>query len=287
MPRMVGYICLFINMTLAIYVNAAQPVKLWHENYERIETRAFVQLALQKAAPEYGEFKLTPVVIDSQAHAMSALQNHETIDLAVAATDKTWEASLLPIYIPLDKGLLGFRVCVIKPTQRPLFANIVSVADLKSHQIKLGVVESWPDRFVYQHYNLHTVTTKALPDLYDKLYGNDLNCISRSVFEVDNELVHHPEFMVEENLAFVYPSADIIYVSLTKPKLKEAIEYGLKRAIDDGSYEALFNKLYGDVLKRHAFYYRKMIIMHNPDVGERAMEAINRYGIVSFDKVQE
>lgn len=210
MARMFSFFWALINVVFVTQSHGAQTVNLWHKNYERLETRALVQLALQKAATEYGDFTLSPVTIGSQAQTMLALQKSGPVDIAVAATDKAWENTLLPVYIPIDKGLLGFRVCVIKPTQKTLFNDMTSATELKSHGIKVGVVESWPDRFVYEHYGLKTVVTKSLSMLYTKLYASDIDCISRSVFEVDSELARHSEFVVEENLAFVYPSADII-----------------------------------------------------------------------------
>ncbi len=257
-------------------------LRLWDKNYDRPQTLAFIQLAIEKAEPKYGKITLSRVEIDTLSQATQALEKNQQIDAYVSGTDIPKEESLLPIYIPLERGLLGFRACMIQPKNQPLFSDIQLANQFAENQLYVGLGSSWPDRnimidngFIIKHANNYE-------SLIAMLANNDVQCFSRSMMEIDDELMAHPKFDAEKRLAFIYPFADILYVRPDATKLHEALNYGLEVAIKDRSYFALFDQFYADSLQKYEFYFRKILVLRNNNISANAREAINRYGIASF-----
>jgi hypothetical protein len=256
--------------------------RLWDKNYDRPQTLAFIKLAIEKAEPQYGKITIERVVVDTLTEATNALLNDQTIDAFVSGTDSEKEAELLPIFIPLERGLLGFRACMIRPDNQPLFNQIQQAHQFKENQLYIGLGSAWPDRNIMLDNGFIIKHANNRPQLIRMLSENNMQCFSRSMMEIDDELMANQEFGAEKRLAFIYPFADILYMRKRAHKLHEALEYGLQRAIQDRSYFDLFDHHYGNALQKYEFYFRKILILENKRISPKAREAINRYGIASF-----
>ena len=257
-------------------------LRLWDKNYDRQQTLAFVKLALEKAEPKYGKVTIERVAIDTLSEAVDALQSDQKIDVIVSGTDMERETNLLPIYIPLERGLLGFRACMIQPKNQPLFDNIQQTKQFKENQLYVGLGSAWPDKNIMLDNGFIVKHAPRDQELFSMLANNDIQCFSRSMIEIDDELMAHEAFSAEKRLAFIYPFADIIYLRKGAPKLHEVLEYGLQQAIEDRSYFSLFKHYYSGALQKYEFYFRKILVLNNNNISPEARNAINRYGIASF-----
>lgn len=262
----------------------ALSLKLWSKNYERPKTLDFIKLALEKAAPKYGHIEIESYDIDTLAKATETLRANQTLDALVSGTDIQREKDLLPIYIPLERGLLGFRACMIKPENQSLFSDIQQAKQFKENQLYVGLGSAWPDRNIMLNNGFLVRHANNRAALIEMLRDNELQCFSRSMMEIDDELSANSAFSAEKRLAFIYPFADIIYLRKGATQLHQALEYGLKQAIEDRSYFELFDHYYSDVLQKYEFYFRKILVLNNNNISPKARRAINLYGIASFSE---
>jgi len=132
-----------------------QPQKVAIENY----TNKLLNLTLEKTKDKYGEFTINQhKTAMQQSRVINLIQENKVFRVIAAMTSKEREQKLRPIRIPLYKGLLGYRIFLIRAEDQPLFSAIETVEQLKSLKAVQG--HDWPDSDVLEsnHFTLHRLT---------------------------------------------------------------------------------------------------------------------------------
>lgn len=264
-------------------VNQAPPatIKLWHKNYDNAYVHDFLSRALT-FNEDSSSLALTRVEIASYNEAFAALANEtQPIDLIVSGVSKQRENEFLPVYVPISRGLLGFRVCLIEKEGKGL-AKINSAEDFKRQELQLGLVDGWPDISVMQDNDIPVQVFATESDLVNKVGSRDFQCFSRSVIEVESD-AKRLNMRVEPNIAIIYPYADIIYVHKNATDLHRYIQEKIAEFVASGEFRLFFDSHYASTLEQLNFYERKLIVLNNPKLSKHALEAINRLGIASFN----
>ena len=119
--------------------------------------------------------------------------------------------------------------------------------------------------------------------LFQMLKANRFECLPRSINEIDLEISQHKRhLMIEPHIAFVYPQSDFLILNKKNKKLIARLEAGIERMRSDGSLQALFDKHYSHLLKKHKLFSRKVIFLESHMLSKDAMSAINEKGVMSF-----
>ena len=101
-------------------------------------------LALEASKDKYGDYKLAPIAIEmAQARTSIFLQKNELIDLHWRMTSQVLEQKLQAIYFPILKGLMGYRIFIIRNGEQSTFNKNMSLKTLKNTH--LGQGQNWPD----------------------------------------------------------------------------------------------------------------------------------------------
>ena len=119
-------------MLFAGSVAAAEvPIRAWNLllDHPNPAVAGLLRLSLDLTVPEYGPYRLIASPPMEQGRAVKALQSGELVQIGVFAPDEERERTLLAIHVPLAKGLLGWRVCLIRQGDEGRFANIRSLTD--------------------------------------------------------------------------------------------------------------------------------------------------------------
>ncbi|MFT5756552.1 MAG: hypothetical protein ACI9LM_001271 [Alteromonadaceae bacterium] len=96
-------------------------------------------LVLEATKFEFGEYRLQPVAIDMpQERTSIMLERNEYIDLTWRMSTKDLEQRLQAIYIPLLKGLVGYRIFIIRAENQSLFRKNITLEKLKSLPVGQG-----------------------------------------------------------------------------------------------------------------------------------------------------
>lgn len=240
---------------------------LWYRNYDSPAIYALVALALEKT-PEYGEFRIVRSRELSQGRALRELErgDHRMVDIANVATSAERELFLAPVPIPVDGGLLGFRVCIVKPESLPLFRNIHSLSDLRESGIRIGQGTHWPDTPILRENDIPVVTHSRYEILFGMLRKNRFDCFARGVSEVINDLAieNDPELTIEPNLVLAYPMPSYLFVGLDDLPTAHRLQLGMERAIRDGSFGVFLQRYYGSSVSALNLDKRTMIVLNNP-----------------------
>ena len=227
-----------------------------------------LKLALSKSAPDMKfEAKTESLTEDRMVTA--------TIDgnLSVfwSGIIPQYEEELMPVHIPVLKGMLGHRIFIIKQGNQHLFNNINSLEDLK--RLKGGQGSAWGDTVVLKNANLPTVTTTKYPNLFRMLEGDRFDYFPRALHEPWDEVDSRPELnlTVEERVLLVYPFAMYFLVAPDNKRLHDLIYQGFEEAIMDGSFDELFYNDEGirSALDKSNLSERVVFRIPNPNMGPK------------------
>lgn len=156
------------------------------------------------------------------------------------ATSQELEDTLLPVRIPLYKGLLGHRILLIRAGDQARFDQVRTLDDLR--RIPIGQGTFWADTKILEANGLKVIKAAKTPSLFHMLDGGRYDGFPRGVFEPFGEVAAYAKLnlTVEKRLMLVYKMPYYFFVSQDSKQLARDLELGLNRAIADGSFEKLF-----------------------------------------------
>jgi len=226
-----------------------------------------LELALEKTATQLNttHLKATPSTM-KQGRAIHELAQGRTIDIVWTVTSITREKKLLPIRIPLLKGLLGHRVLIIRKEDKNKFAAVNNIKDLQ--RFAAGQGHDWPDTKILRANQFTVSTTSSYDGLFEMLEAQRFDFFPRGINEAWQELEtqENPGLIVEDHILLYYPSPIYFFVNNNNQMLANRIEEGLKRSIEDGSFNQLFYSyhVHKKMFQAGNIKQRQMILLHNP-----------------------
>ena len=262
-------VCCFSSVLLSLSAFAAvPPVPVRYALVSGLEDPhlPYMLSLLQLACDEIGmRCQLQAAATMNQARAMVQLGKRDGgIDLFWGMTSREREQQTIPIRIPLDKGLLGWRVALVNAQQPEILAGINDVRQLS--RLVAGQVADWPDTPILRHAGLPVLTSQDYGNLFSMLQRKRFDYFPRSVIEVQREaaLPVAKGLLIDRNLVLHYPTAMYFFVSTLKPGLAAQLEQGLRKALKDGRFDQLFQRYNGQLLSRLALARRREILLDNP-----------------------
>lgn len=221
---------------------------------------AVLKLALEKSDVEYSLETVTLPYISESRSVRNLEAGMYTIHWLNSNANR--ETDLVPIRVPLFKGLIGWRLLFIREEDQPLFSQVKSLDDLRTFVAGQG--HDWPDTRIFEANNIEMVTSASFSGLFKMLPAKRIDYFPRSVIEVEREQALYPEMYVEKTLAIHYPSAYYFFVNGDNAELAKKIETGLVMAIKDGAFDKLFNRFYGEMIAKANLQNRIIIRLDNP-----------------------
>ncbi|MEG0008658.1 MAG: hypothetical protein RR721_09630 [Aeromonas sp.] len=201
-----------------------------------------LELALTKAGQP---FKLERVELNLNQYSLQQeLRKGKTINVFWMGTSSDLESYLLPVPIPLFRGLEGLRISFIHSDAQEKFNQVNGLADLQKLKAAQGV--GWADNKILEQAGIPTYAGR-----YSNLFrlindGDKLDFFPRNVVEIFAEraelAAQYPNLAIEQHLLLRYPFAEFFFVSPESPKLAKAIQTGLERAYADGSFMAFYRE---------------------------------------------
>lgn len=199
-----------------------------------------------------------------QSRALLELAAGRNIDVLWTVTSRQREQSLLPIRIPLDMGLIGWRLLLIRKADAARFAAIRSADQLKTLRAVQG--HDWPDTEIMQANGFRVETASDFSAMFRMLGASRVDYFPRAVFEADYEAAAYADqqLMVAPGLCLYYPSALYYFVHPRNTALAHALQQGLEQALLNGSFQRIFAQSFDSVLQRAALGARLIFTLNNP-----------------------
>jgi hypothetical protein len=232
--------------------------------------RELLRLALAKSGATY-RIKTTDDKSPPEARLFQDMANNlSEIDVYWAQTSNEREAMTIPIRIPIDKGLIGWRIAFVKSSNLLLLSKVKTLDDLAKFRAGQGAL--WPDVEIMQAAGLPVVTGQYR-SLLGMLVQDRFDYFPRSIIEIRAEQRLNSELDVEVDsyIALHYPTAMYFFVQPGRKQLAEDIRVGLERCIADGSFDDLFSEYFAFPIKRAQMNRRRVFHLSNPSLNQSTL----------------
>ncbi|MDJ0989550.1 MAG: hypothetical protein QNI85_06030 [Desulfobacterales bacterium] len=228
---------------------------------------AILSTALDKTTTTHGDYELTMTLRGSQRErALVELVAGRLINVHIVPTRREWEAKTLPIRIPVAKGLLGYRLFLVKRQEIERFASIQSLEELK--QMRAGLRQQWSTTLAMQALGFEVMTGRSYEGLFRMLVHGRFDYFPRGINEIfeeyDRRRLDLLEMAIEPSKALCLPMPTYVFVSPKNPELAARIQAGLRMMIQDGSRDKLFWEYHRASIKQSDLAHRRIFRVDNP-----------------------
>ncbi|WP_170245024.1 substrate-binding periplasmic protein [Pararhodospirillum oryzae] len=198
---------------------------------------AMLDLALSKTADE-GSYAIEVQAPATQSRAIENLKQG-ALDVIWTIPTEEREATMRPIRIPLEKGLLGYRVFLIREGDQARFDTVTSLDVLKKMLAGQGL--DWNSTHVMEENRFRVRRVGNYDSLFTMLRDGRFDYFPRGLNEAWAELAAHPDdgLAVERGILLRYRTTSYFFTRQDDSALAGRIERGLRLALADGSFDRL------------------------------------------------
>ena len=231
---------------------------------------AVLRAALDKTTPRFGPYELrqSTHVMSPPRVAQEVLLPGGRINIFARATSPELERQFIPVRLPIDRGLLGYRMFLVRDADLPRFAAVRTLDDLR--KLRVGQGKDWIDVPILGAAGFDVVEGTTYQGLFAMLEAGRFDFFSRGIDEAGREFkerrASHPRMAIEPTLLMYYPLP--LYFFLRRDAegklLARRIETGMEMMIKDGSLNAIFQKYQGANLKSAGLGKRRVLALPNP-----------------------
>ena len=252
-------------------VAADTEVALWNGNKTQSRQeyeREVLEAALAATGQTHGPWTLREDLTDYPRAEDEAGIFRKGFDIfgTVAGNRKLANEQKILIPVPLMKGILGYRILIVRKADAQKFAAIRSAGDLK--KLRMGIPATWADAGLFRHNGYAVVEKGSFDDLFRRLEDNEFDYVTFGANEIGGVFTERAaksgKLMIEPSLLVYYPFPLVFYVNPDKPVLAERVTTGLKTITANGELDKLFNRYYGPALAHLNLAGRTRIDLENP-----------------------
>lgn len=232
-----------------------------------------LRTALEKTKAKWGPYRMMASPEQMTESRQRYEIEHATGKLTVMylSTTPEFERNLIPIRIPVDKNLGGYCVFMIRKEDRARFANVKSLDDLRRFTYGLGL--GWVDVDILRANRFNVVTGSSYDGLFDMLVHKRFDVFLRAATEVLDEYQERKrtlnDLAIEDHILFYYPLPMYFWFPKNEEgrRLAARAEAGMRMMIDDGTYDAIFDKYQRHKIETLRLKERRIYKIANPYVG--------------------
>ncbi len=225
--------------------------------------------ALDRTRDRFGDYVLAPSeTVDERPNAASLLRGEGRISVSVFTPRTDYVGKLVPVRIPIDRGVLGYRLLLIHAGDQEKFDTVRGLRDLGP--LRFGALASWADAEILRHAGLTVVTGDSFDGLFKMLSARRFDVLGRGAGEVGRDLATQrknlPDVVVERTLALHYPLPVYFWFRGDQEghRMAERVRTGLRAMLADGSFDALFHQEFDPIIAPLDLAHRHIIELENP-----------------------
>lgn len=256
---------------------ASEPLTIVIQSDEHLAMEREMVKAAFAAASVPVSFEMAPLA--NEKRQLLLLEEGKThIDLMPVTPERlrsVREGKSRMIPIPLDRGMLGYRLCLVLRNRQDLLANVKTAGDLKDFVFGQG--EGWMDVGIY---NNAGIGTKWVRDWRNAEFVTQMEAGYIDIFPLGAEeslaiLLPHfqkytPEIVADPYIVLSYPWYRFVWLSVRADNADEinaALTRGFGEIAKNGTFEELWRKHHRG-LPDSFFSGRRIIKLTNPYYGE-------------------
>jgi len=222
-----------------------------------------------KASGQPYEISTSNANISTTEHMTLAVKQGK-LSVTILNTDTHWAKRLRAIRYPVYKGLIGWRLFLIRPEMQKQFSQIRTIDELKA--MIAGQGYHWPDTAILEENGLKLRKAIDYTALINLLSNEYIDYFPRGLFEIAAERPVLARagtgLVVEQHLALHYPAAVQFYTAKENEALALAFEKGFSVINQNGQWNKLFEEHFADVIATANLANRRVFRLersHTPD----------------------
>jgi|SRR5471030_992515 len=235
--------------------------------YSQHHIESLLTAALEASADKYGPYRLlTSPIRMERDRLLTEMRRGALVNLSAQVTSAEWERELLPVRIPIDKGISGYRIALIDGRRQADFSALRSLEQWKA--IPMGAGRQWSSTAVFRQAGFNVVPGNSTAGLHGMLAAGRFRYFPRSadeaVFERAAYVGAFPSLAIETSMAVYFPLPRYFFIAPGQPRLAQRLEYGLNRLIADGRFDQIFHQFYDAVIEQTGLQRRRVFRIDNP-----------------------
>jgi hypothetical protein len=229
---------------------------------------AVLRLALEKTVSKYGPYQLNPSPRMTFPRTIKAIENNQYPNFFVKLSYEQRLVSDLKFVFakyPVDRGIVGYRVCFANPDSKQRLSTVKSVADLKN--FVMGQGSGWSDVEILRSNGFKVVEVSQYKNLFPMVANNRFDLFCRGGNELLDEYEANktiPNLVYDESMSLAYPMPRFFFGHSSNSKGAERIEEGLIAAHKDGSLVELWRRNYAASIEFVKYSRRTIYWIENP-----------------------
>jgi hypothetical protein len=230
-------------------------------------TNMLLKEVLEKTISKYGPYKIN--FSDSymeKERLFNEMIAGKYVNITAQATQAKWEDQLIPIRIPVDKGISNYQIFLIRKETQPFFNKIKTISDLK--KVKLGVGSQWSSYSLYKENHFNVIPGINYDGLFSMLMTKRFDFFPRGINEIYLEYREKKKsfknLAIEKTILIYFPMPKYFFVSKKEPGLARRLEIGLNMMISDGSFDKIVFNYHQNILVSSNLKNRKLFKIDNP-----------------------
>ncbi|MBN9669139.1 hypothetical protein [Roseibium aggregatum] len=254
---------------LLLFLSGASSATLGAERYSDYITELTRLVFARTEAPGAAPRRVPGVSGISRNRKFVELLSGEHLEFSALPTKPEWEEKLIPIRIPVRKGLQGYRLFLVNRNNPQTIGKIETLDQLRA--LPTGSGAQWSTTVALEEAGFTVVKGQSKNDLVKMLDLKRFVTYGRGIDEIfaeyDALAAAHPSLSIDREVALFIPHPVYFFVTPKRPDLAERIERGLRDMIADGSFNDLFRKHFEDDIKRARLDRRRIFTIANPLLG--------------------
>lgn len=200
---------------------------------------AVIRLALENAEGDHRLEVVQLPVVSARRWRQIVIDGEQGINLVLSGYEPELEGVLAPVTIPLTRGLLGYRLLVVKQDRLHELSHIDTLSELRNFQIGSGY--RWQENSILRDNGL-SLELGHYQNLWAMLTWERFDIFHRGVHEVFDELEarHRDRFAILPGVALAFRFDYFLYVPADRQDLQRILYQGLANAYANGSFMAFF-----------------------------------------------
>jgi hypothetical protein len=229
-----------------------------------------IECALRATESRYGAYKVeySQAAISSERKRELLIAGERlNVDRLVGFHSPTGPRSaLLFVNIPLLRNFMSYRIPLIRGENQARFDQVKNLDDLR--KIPMGLGKGW-EGYIYQRNGFNLSEPVNFESLLKMLAGGRYDFVPLSAIEIEDKYKINQQVIdqlaPEKHLLIYSPLPNYFYVSPQAPELAMRLRIGLKQMQNDGSMDRIFEKHFGERLRKLHLSQRQLIEIPNPE----------------------
>ncbi len=186
------------------------------------------------------------------------------LDIGMLPTVGERAAGVLPVRVPIRRGLLGVRLLLARRQNLSALAAVKTLQELKTG-FTLGYGNDWFDLEAMRALGFRVVTGSTYTGLFQMLAAGRFDFLSRGVnevwAEVDNPALVSRDLAIVPGLALYQPLDDYFHVGTASTEWAPLLQQGFAVVLRDGRYARLFQKHFASAFQRAGMAQRRVLLL--------------------------